>query len=76
MGVSYFCPNAMKKNRNDMLICRLDRCLCGKQQYCPAKRMYENTAGIGNCEKRKDAENKQKNADSPQKGEENNGANA
>ena len=35
-----------------MLICRLDRCLCDKQQYCPAKKMYENTAGIGSCKKR------------------------
>lgn len=52
MGTSFFCPNAFKESRTEMLICRLDRCLCDKQQYCPAKRMYENTAGIGNCKKR------------------------
>lgn len=52
MGTSFFCPNAVKKSRDQMIICRLDRCLCEKQQYCPAKRMYENTAGIGNCKRR------------------------
>ena len=76
MGVSYFCPHAVKKGRNDMLICRLDRCLCGKQQYCPAKRMYENTAGIGNCEKRKEAAKTNQPLSNTEKGEEDNGANA
>lgn len=52
MGTSFFCPNAIKYSRDGMLTCRLDRCLCDKQQYCPAKRMYENTAGIGTCKKR------------------------
>lgn len=72
MGTSFFCPNAVK-SKSEMIVCRLDRCLCDKQQYCPAKRMYENTAGVGNCKKRKEG-TKQKESHPDEKGKQN-GAN-
>ena len=32
-----------------MILCGADGKVCDKQQYCPSKRMYEVTAGAGNC---------------------------
>lgn len=51
MGI-YRCPKADGRTADGMILCR-DGKLCAKQQYCQSRRVYENTPGVGSCERRK-----------------------
>ena len=51
MGMSYHCPKANGRTAEGVILCA-DGKVCEKQQYCQSKRAYENTPGIGSCERR------------------------
>ena len=55
MGISFHCPyeKRMDKIGAGIIQCDVDGHICLNQQYCPSKRIYEITAAVGRCEKRK-----------------------
>lgn len=54
----YHCPKTGGRTADGMYLCSDGR-LCVKQQYCQGKRTYEQTPGIGSCERRELADEKQ-----------------
>lgn len=53
MGTSWHCPHAKRMDKvGGIFQCGVDGQICLKQQYCPSKRAYEITAGVGSCQKR------------------------
>ena len=54
----YHCPKTGGRTADGMYLCADGR-LCVKQQYCQGKRTYEQTPGIGACERRGHADEKQ-----------------
>lgn len=55
MGMSFHCEYEKRMDRigTGIIQCGIDGQVCLNQQYCPSKRIYEITASVGKCEKRK-----------------------
>ena len=55
VGMSWHCENEKRMDRigSGIIQCKVDGQICLCQQYCPSKRIYEITASVGKCEKRK-----------------------